>query len=129
MKKLYSICVVTALAVSTSFAQQTASSVKFSKSTSGNSPVEASLTPNGIGDVNQVSNINIYSYGNSVFVNTTLNYAKSRVEIFNLLGEKVADQPMNGSSFKMDINSKASSYYIIKVTLDENVHSKRVYIR
>lgn len=127
MKKIYTICFITVVSIATSFAQN--SSVKFSKSATGSAATEASVTTVGIGEVGQVSNVKIYSYANSVFVNTTLSYLKSRVEIFNLLGEKIIDESMTGSSYKLDINTNANSYYIVRVSLDEKSYSKRVYIR
>ena len=81
----------------------------------------------GISETNHLKSVQIYSYGNRIYLHSELN-AYGDVTIYNLLGQNVYHTPveLNGlQSFNLNLNT---GWYVVQVVTKQGVKSKKVFI-
>ncbi len=79
----------------------------------------------GIDDTQTAASNTIYSYDNSIYINTT-EKVKS-INVYNLLGQEIINtQAANGN---LTILNAPNGYFIVKVVTDKNVYSEKVLIK
>jgi hypothetical protein len=83
------------------------------------------FTPLAVGE-NDADLINIYSSQKDVYVSVPAN-TRGNIMVYNLMGQKVVVNNINGSLNKVTLEK--SGYYVVKVNGNENVATKKVYIK
>ena len=70
--------------------------------------------------------INIYSSQKDVYVSVPAN-TKGDIVVYNLMGQKVTHTMITGVLNKIALNK--SAYYLVKVMSNENVVTKKVFVK
>lgn len=70
---------------------------------------------------------NIYSYGNSIFVNAINGEGTGKVIITNMIGQTIYVRNIHSTvnKFEMDVDA---GYYIVRLQTNEQVYTKKVFI-
>jgi hypothetical protein len=91
------------------------------------------LTGDTIGDTTTVniqegefSGLTVYSFGNSVFINTPLN--KVQYRILNLQGEVILNGQVTSGSYKLDLNTAATGVYLVECRKEKIRKTFKVFI-
>lgn len=85
------------------------------------------LTPLSIATNQIVNTTNIYSYDNTVFVNSTDNV--KQISIYNTIGQSIYSVDKPTGLFQYNLNGNNTGYYIVKVITDKNVSSEKVFVK
>ena len=81
----------------------------------------------GISETTHPESVQIYSYGNRIYLRSELN-AYGNVSVYNMLAQKVYNSPvdLNGlQSFNLNLNI---GWYVVQVVTEQGVKSKKVFI-
>ena len=84
-------------------------------------------TVTSIDETTHLESVQIYSYGNRIYLHSELN-AFGDVTIYNLLGQNVYHTPVDLSglqSFNLNLNT---GWYVVQVVTKQGVKSKKVFI-
>jgi hypothetical protein len=73
------------------------------------------------------SNIAIYSNENVVYVNIPFT-SQGRILVYNILGNEVANQPIQANSLNKITLGVPAGYYIVKVVDNDHSISHKVFI-
>ncbi len=73
-------------------------------------------------------NISIHSYGNVVYVNRPVEF-KGTVSILDMLGQEIIMQKANGEGLMTIPVTNGTGYYVVKVQSDNNLTTRKVFIR
>ncbi len=77
---------------------------------------------------NAIENVNVYSSDNKIVVKNNSNTTIKQVAVYNLLGQEVANYPVNNNgTFTIDANLPAASY-IVRVITDKKVGTYKLYV-
>jgi hypothetical protein len=84
----------------------------------------------GIGNINPNQSINIWSNGNTVYVDfSRLTKTDATIEIYNVLGQQLVNEKFGRSSiFNKAIGNVEAAYVIVKVKQGETITTKKVLI-
>jgi hypothetical protein len=85
-------------------------------------------SPNSIEEDESKSNINIYSYGNNVYVQVENINQNGKVYVYDLMGRKIAEQNLGREQLNKVSVNKQNSYVIVKVINDGLVKTEKVFI-
>ncbi len=89
-------------------------------------------SPNGIGEgIAQISNINIYSSGKDIYVNSTDGTFNSEgtIYVYDLMGREIAQQAFrSGELVKLTVNMR-NAYAVVKVVKEGFVKTEKVFIK
>jgi hypothetical protein len=104
--------------------------------TSNDSPerflLHFAYTPDGLGEgIEQAANIQIYSYGNQVYIRSTdeAAYQNGTVSIYDLMGRELYQQPLEkGDLVKIPV-SITNNYVVVKVVKDGSLKTGMVFIK
>ncbi len=83
-------------------------------------------SPNAIVE-NSTNPINIYSDGENLIINST-EELNTNIAIYDLLGQKISSHTIHGKESRIILPS-ISGYVLVKVLLDEEVYSAKVFVR
>jgi hypothetical protein len=72
------------------------------------------------------SMFNIYSFANDVYVGVPEN-TNGTISIFNMMGQEVANNAINGTMNIVRLNK--SAYYVVKVTSNDTVVTRKVFVK
>ncbi len=73
-------------------------------------------------------NIDVYSYNNTIYVNSD-NIVDANVFVYNVLGQEVSKVKVEGKSiYRINANGLSKGYYLVKVISDNKSTTKKVYI-
>jgi hypothetical protein len=70
--------------------------------------------------------VNIYSSQKDVYVSVPLN-TTGDIVVYNLMGQEIVRTQINGVLNKLTLDK--SAYYIVKVVSNENVVTKKVFVK
>lgn len=87
--------------------------------------------PDGINDLEQISNINIYSYGKNVYIrslNSAINQ-NANVFIYDMLGREIVNTKIHGYELEKIGLDVSDCYVIVKVVKDSFVKTEKVFIK
>jgi len=76
---------------------------------------------------NMESLFNVYAYDNEIIVNAKIIENSAQVSVFNIMGQEIASDQLNGTVCKFKIEDNA--VYIVKVVSESGVISKKVYVK
>jgi len=76
---------------------------------------------------NVIENTSIYSYDNSIYVNS--NETIQQIAIYNTLGQLIKTIENKNGSIVVDMNGNPSAYYIVRVVTSKNVYSEKVLVK
>jgi hypothetical protein len=85
---------------------------------------DASIAPEEI----RISDINIYSFQNTIYVRMPVNQNASIV-LYDLMGREISNVRASGDELNTILVNHGSGYYLVKVQTDEQIVSKKVFIR
>jgi len=82
----------------------------------------------GINNNNAIENINVYSANNKIVVKNNSNTTIKQVAVYNLIGQEIANYPVNkNGTFTIDANLPSASY-IVRIITDSKVGTYKLYI-
>lgn len=76
---------------------------------------------------NVIENTNIYSFDNSIYVNS--NEAVMQINIYNTLGQLIKTVENKNGFVSINMNGFTNGYYIVKVVTTKNVYSEKVIVK
>jgi hypothetical protein len=81
----------------------------------------------GVGiDAPEINSTGIYSIGNRLFIQ---NPGMAKLEVYNLSGQRIMDQEVNGNGLYQTSVSVATGYYVVRLTTSGNVRVSKVFIQ
>ncbi|MCY7410322.1 MAG: T9SS type A sorting domain-containing protein [Chitinophagales bacterium] len=83
----------------------------------------------GIADVNNASNISIYSFEKTINVSTPATAGEMNVVVSDLLGKSLINQTTNESNLNINASDLATGVYFVTVTKGGEVKTNKVSIR
>ncbi|MCB0805132.1 MAG: T9SS type A sorting domain-containing protein [Bacteroidales bacterium] len=83
------------------------------------------FAPVGVEDISS-DMVDIYAYNSNVYVNVPES-TKGTITIFDMLGQEVTSEPINGVSNTISLEKNA--YYVVQVITSENMVTKKVLIK
>ncbi len=97
-----------------------------------NSPDRFLILINGATGVEEISieddGIEIYSYGNQIFVKTD-GEREAQVTVYNLLGQTVLSRTLTGLGILSGFNPARAGFYLVVVRTDKSMKVKKVFVR
>ena len=84
------------------------------------------LSPLSISN-NVKENTNIYSYDNTIYVNSNENI--KQIDVYNTLGQLIKSFENKSGSIVVNMNGNVEGYYIVKVITNTNVYSQKVLVK
>lgn len=84
------------------------------------------LSPLSISN-NVKENTNIYSYDNTIYVNSNENI--KQIDVYNTLGQLIKTFENKSGSIVVNMNGNVEGYYIVKVITNTNVYSQKVLVK
>ena len=87
------------------------------------------LAPFGTNDIQASETVQIYSFGDAVFIktNSTAN-TKGQVFIFDPIGKEQFQENLSGTEITKISPDLRTGYYVVKVVTGESAYSKKVFI-
>ena len=84
------------------------------------SPVSFTTCPVGIDEITNSNSVSVFpNPGNGKFTLSFSNYVeKSKIEIYNELGDKILAQNLQGINIPMDISNQPDGVYLYKILAD-----------
>ena len=77
---------------------------------------------------NNTSDINIYSYDDLVYIQQQSNFS-GEISIYNMMGQKIATENATGEGLMRIKVTNGTGYYLVKVQSDNQIITKKVFIR
>lgn len=74
-------------------------------------------------------NLDIYSYGNRIFIRCDAPAGLKEATLFNLLGQEISNHKLEPVSLNEISVANISSSYIIRINTTEGIHTARIYIQ
>jgi len=84
------------------------------------------LSPLSISN-NVKENTNIYSYDNTIYINS--NESIKQIDVYNTLGQLIKTFENKSGSVVVNMNGNSEGYYIVKVITNTNVYSQKVLVK
>ncbi|MFZ4400375.1 MAG: metallophosphoesterase, partial [Bacteroidales bacterium] len=85
------------------------------------------MLPNSIKETNNTSNTSIYSYENTVYVNSA--EVIKTIEVYNMLGQLIKSKVGNNNKINSLNLEHSTAYYLVKVITDKAIYTKKVFIK
>jgi autotransporter-associated beta strand protein len=83
----------------------------------------------GIGNQAAGDNVNVYSYGNRVYVSTSsAGDFSGNVFVYDLLGREMYQSKLSGNSLQAFCLPSLEGYYIVKVISNQGVASRKIFL-
>lgn len=76
---------------------------------------------------NVIQNTSIYSYDDAIYINS--NESIKQISVYNTLGQLIKTIENSNGEAIITLNKNTSGYYIVRVVSNNNVYSKKVFIR
>lgn len=86
------------------------------------------LKSTGIETAEPLAGLSIYSFGNSLYFNTSLSL-DAYVSVFNITGQEVYSTRTNLNGQKQFNLNVPTGWYVVKVMCDEGIKSEKIFIR
>jgi hypothetical protein len=97
---------------------------------SGDNPARfmISFSHLGLGDKTTDKSFNIYTFNNTILVNHNSGRISGIVEVYNMLGQKVASTGLSGTTANITLSSP-TGYYLVKVVTPEATQTAKVFVK
>lgn len=80
-------------------------------------------------DKTNLSQVNIYSYNNAIFVNTSeSNLSNAKYAVFTVNGQMIAMNKISSNITRYDMESSRKGLFIVKALVNGKIYTKKVYI-
>jgi len=87
------------------------------------------FSPVGINDVINNTSVNIFAYGNTLYLNSSEYLGNTTVSVFDMLGREILQEQITLDGQSAINISGYSGAYIVRAVTDREVVSKKVYFR